>query len=226
MTERTQSGEPDSGVEPSSLVEMLAGQSVAVAVLALCCAERLSEIPDSLVESPQAWSAVRTGLDLGWSAVVRSDPCPDEIARTISDLDELFGSESNDVPEFQSELNHAICAAACALEAVRDGDPTAAVNAIDYCRDVYFQLAVKTWPSLDVDDLLALKRSPIVQDEVSREFNETRTIAAWGGAISAEQVNALRQKAHADSKILVKLIRGDPQGRREDPPPNGREPLF
>jgi hypothetical protein len=204
------SGEPDSGVEPSSLVEMLSGQSAAVAVLALCCAERLSEIPESLVESPQARSAVRTGLDLGWSAVVRGDPRPDVIAGAISDLDEQFGSESADVPEFQSELNHAICAAACALEAVRDGDPTAAVNAVDYCRDVYFQLAVKTRPSLNVDELLALKGSPIVQDEVSRELNETRAIAAWGGTISADRVNSLRQAAHADSKILVKLIRGEP----------------
>jgi hypothetical protein len=202
---------------------MLAGEPLAVAVLALCCAERLSDVADSLVESPLARIAVRTGLDLGWSAVVRHDPCPDAIGRVISDLSELFGSPSNDVPEFQSELDHAICAATYALEAVREGNSTAAANAVDSCRDVYFQLAVKTWPRLNVD---ALMGSPVVQDEVKREVNEARAIAALGGAISAERVESLRQAAYADSKILVKLIRGDPQEGRDDPDPTSQETLF
>jgi hypothetical protein len=202
---------------------MLAGEPVAVAVLALCCAERLSDIADSLVESPLARSAVRTGLDLGWSAVVRHDPCPDAIGRAISDLTELFGPPSNDVPEFQSELDHAICAATYALQAVREGNSTAAVNAVDSCRDVYFQLAVKTWPRLNVD---ALMGSPVVQDEVKREVNEARAISALGGAISAERVESLRQVAHSDSKILVKLIRGDSPEGRDAPVSNGHEPLF
>jgi hypothetical protein len=223
MTEGMRSGKPDRDIEPSGLVEMLAGEPVAVAVLALCSAERLSDIADSLVESPLARSAVRTGLDLGWSAVVRHDPCPDAIGRAISDLSELFGSPSNDVPEFQSELDHAICAATYALQAVREGNSTAAANAVDSCRDVYFQLAVKAWPGLNVN---ALFGSPVVQDEVRREINEARAIAALSGAISAKQVESLRQAAHADSKTLVKLIRGDPQERRGDPELSGQEPLF
>jgi hypothetical protein len=228
MTEGTRSGRPYGDVEPSSLVEMLAGDPVGAAVLALCSAEWLGAITESLVKSPLARSAVRTGLDLGWSAVaVRRDPCPDElgdaIGRAISELDELADSERCDVPEFQSELNHAMFAAVHALQAVREGSSTAAANAVDFCRDVYFQLAVKTWPRLDLD---AWEASPVVQAEVKREVNEARTIFAWGGAISAERVESLRQAARADSEILVKLIRGDPQGGGEDTAPSGQEPLF
>jgi hypothetical protein len=228
MTEGTRSGRPDRDVEPSSLVEMLAGQPMGAAVLALCSAERLSAITDSLVKSPLARSAVRTGLDLGWSAVVvRHDPCPDAIGdtlgRAISDLDELADSPGSDVPEFQSELNHAMNAAIYALQAVREGNWTAAANAVDVCRDVYFQLAVKTWPRLNVCALLG---SPVVQDEVNREVNETRAIFDWGGTISPERVASLRRTAHADSEILVKLIRGDRHGEDKDIEPSGQEPLF
>lgn len=228
MTEGTGPGMSDRDAEPSGLVVLLAGEPMAAAVLALCSAERLSAITESLVKSPLARSAVRTGLDLGWSAVaVRRDPCPEELAaaivRAISELDELIGSERCDVPEFQSELDHAMLAAACALQAVRDGNSAAAANAVGYCRDVYFQLAVKTWPRLDLDDWLA---SPVVQPEVKREVNEALAILAWGGAISAERVEPLRQAAHADSEILVRVIRGDPRGGGGDIAPSGQEPLF
>ena len=65
MMEGTRSGRPDRDVESASLVEMLAGNAVDAAVLALCSAERLSAITDGLVKSPLARIAVRTGLDLG-----------------------------------------------------------------------------------------------------------------------------------------------------------------
>lgn len=112
MTEETRSRRPDEEIEPSSLVGMLPGGPMGAAVLALCSAERLSVITEGLVKSPLARSAVRTGLDLGWSAVaVRRDLCPDElggaIGRAISELHELAGSERCDVPEFQSELDDA-----------------------------------------------------------------------------------------------------------------------
>ena len=206
MREETPSGESDTDVEPSGLVEMLAGEPAAAAVLALCSAERLSVIAERLVRSPLARSAVRTGLDLSWSAVVGSHGgTGDELGKAISDLDELFDSERADVPEFQSELNHAMCSASYALRAVREGDRTAAANAVSYCRDQYFQLAVRAWPRLDLRALIA---SPVVQGEVRREVSEARAIAAWDGAIPAERVESLRQAAHADGEILAKLIRG------------------
>lgn len=81
-------------VEPSDLVEMLAGNPTAAAVLALCSAERLSVIAERLVRSPLPRSAVRTGLDLGWSAVVGGhEGTGDELGKAISVLDELFDSE-------------------------------------------------------------------------------------------------------------------------------------
>jgi hypothetical protein len=156
MVEGTRSGRPDRDAEPSGLVEMLAEEPMAAAVLALCSAERLSAIAEGLVKSPLVRSAVRTGLDLGWPAVVvRREPCSDAIGdtigRAISDLSELVDSPSSNVPEFQSELNDAIAAAIYALQAVREGNSTAAANAVDRCRNMYFQLAVETWPRLDVD---------------------------------------------------------------------------
>lgn len=65
-----------------------------------------------------------------------------------------------------------------------------AAHAVDYCRDQYFQLAVSTWPRLDLD---ALMTSPVVQGEVRREISEARAIAAWDGAIPAEHVESLRR---------------------------------
>jgi hypothetical protein len=228
MMEGTRSGRPDRGTEPSGLVEMLAGEPAAAAALALCSAERLSPIAEDLVKSPLVRSAVRTGLDLGWSAVVRREPCSsatgDTIGRAISDLSELVDSPSGDVPEFQRDLNDAIVAAIYALEAVWEGNSIAAANAVARCRNVYFQLAVGTWPRLGLD---AWVGSPVVQAEVRREVNEARAISAWGGAISAERVESLRRAAHADGETLVKLIRGDdPQGESRDPARCGQEPLF
>jgi len=149
MTEGTRSRRPDRDAGPSGLIEMLAGEPMGAAVLALCSAERLSAITDGLVKSPLARSTVRAGLDLGWSAVAAgSEPCPDAtgglLGRTISDLEELAGSLFGNVPEFQSELDDAMAAAIYALQAVREGSSTAAANAVGRCRDVYFQLAVKT----------------------------------------------------------------------------------
>jgi hypothetical protein len=228
MMEGTRSGRPDTDTEPSGVVEMLAGYPTATAVLALCSAERLSAIAEDLVKSPLVRSAVRPGLDLGWSAVLRgeprSNPIGDTILRAISDLDELYDSESADVPEFQSELNHAITASIYALQAVWERNTTAAANAVDCCRDVCFQLAVRTWPRLNV---YALEGSPVVQAEVRREVAEARAISAWGGAIPAERAESLRRAAHTDGETLVKLIRGDdPQGESRDPARCGQEPLF
>jgi hypothetical protein len=223
MTEGTRSLKPDRDVEPLSLVEMLAGQPKAAAVLALCGAERLSEIAYSLAKSPLARSVVQTGLDLGWSAVAGHNPGPDAIGRAISDLDGLVGRAISDVQEVPNAMDDAVCAALYALEAVRDGNSTAAVNAVERCRDVYFQMTVKTWPGLNLN---AWENSPIMQDEVKREVNEAQTIAAWGGVISPERAESLRRAARADSEILVGLIRGDPRGRGQEVAPSGQKPLF
>jgi hypothetical protein len=223
MTEGTWSGHLDRSVEPSGIVEMLAGEPMAAAVLALCGAERLSEIAYSLAGSPLARSAVRTGLDLGWSAVAGHDPGPDAIGRAISDLDGLVSWAVSDVQEVPNAMDDAICAALYALEAVRDGNSTAAVNAVERCRDVYFQMTVKTWPGLNLN---AWESSPIMQDEVKREVNEAQAIAAWGGVISPERAESLRRAAHADSEILVRLIKGDPRGGDRDVAPSGQEPLL
>jgi hypothetical protein len=228
MTERTGSANPDRELTASDVVELLAGQPMAAGVLALCSAERLSAVAESLVSAPLAARAVRTGLDVAWSAVVAGherfpDLIGDELGKAISDLYELLGSERNDVPQFQGELDNTMCSALYALEAVRDGSPAAAANAVDYCRNFYFQLAVHTWPRLDVD---AWINSPVVQGEVRREISEARAIAAWGGVISAERADRLRRAAQADGEILVNLIRGGSEEPDKGPAASGQEPLF
>jgi hypothetical protein len=228
VAEGTWSGELYGDAEPSALAGTLAGEPAGAAVLGLCSAERLSVIAERLVVCPPAATAVRAGLDLGWAAVAAGRaPCPgaedDAIGRAVSELDALAYAESSDVPEFQSELNSALCAAAYALEAVRDGSPAAAALAVDYCRDVHFQLAVSAWPRLGLDALIA---SPVVQGEVRRQVAEARAIAAWGGAISAERVESMRRAAHADGVVLVNVIRGGPREEDQGPVPGGQEPLF
>lgn len=221
MTDGMQSSKnPDRDVDPDGLVEMLAGEPMAVAVLALCSAERLSPVTDSLIKSPRASSAVRAGLDLGWSAVAtRQDPCPDTLSdllgRAITNLEEVADSLIDEIPYFQEELNNAMNAAVYALQAVREGDSAAAAQAISACRDVYFQLAVEAWQqshdygSLATRDALAEVYSyPVVRDEVDREISEARVISGWGSTISPEWVEQLRRTAHADGEILVGLIRG------------------
>jgi uncharacterized protein (DUF2267 family) len=234
MTDGTQSSKnPDRDAEPTRLVEMLAGEPMAAAVLALCSAERLSPVTDSLVKSPLASSAVRAGLDLGWSAVaIRRDPRPDTLSdllgRAITDLEEIADSLIDEIPYFQEELNNAMNAAIYALQAVREGDSAAAAGAISACRDVYFQLAVEAWQqshdygSLATRDALAEVESyPVVRDEVDREISEARVISDWGSAISPERVEQLRRAAHADGEILVGLIRSKLTLRttRRDPTP-------
>jgi hypothetical protein len=73
VTERMQSGETGKVSPPYAIVEMPEAEPVSVAVLALCCAEQLSKIAESLAASPSIGRAARSGLDLGWSAVVRPD---------------------------------------------------------------------------------------------------------------------------------------------------------
>jgi hypothetical protein len=228
MTERTRSLNLDRDIEPIGIVDMLGGRSVGAAVLALCSAERLSVIADTLAKSPAAKTAVRTGLDLGWSVVVvkpglRGDVVDSAMATAISRLTELVDSPESDVPEFQSELNHAILAAICALQAVREGNATEAANAVDHCRDMYFQLAARTWPKLDLDDLL---NSPAVRDEVRREIREAQAISDWHGEVTPSKAESLRRAARADSELLVKLIRGEPEAEDEDSSAASQDPLF
>ena len=210
MTEKMQSSSPDRDTEPDDLVEMLGRHPVAAAVLALCSAERLSAIADFLVNSCTASTALRTGLDLGWSVVVvkpdlRTEEIDGQIARAISELTELVDSPGSDVPEFQSELNHAMFAAICALQAVREGDLIEAANAVDFCRDVYFQLAVETWPRLDLDAWLG---SPVVQGEVRREVKEAQTISDWRGEIPPRiQLQTVRSRSSDHAALLVLLAR-------------------
>jgi hypothetical protein len=223
MTERMQSGGTGKDSHPYAIVEMLEVEPVSAAVLALCCAEQLSKIAESLAESLSIGRAVRSGLDLGWSAVVGPDRKPEAIGRAISDLYDLLESARGDPGKFRTKLEDAICAAIYALEAVREGNSTAALNAVSRCRDVYFQLATKTWPRLS---LSALKESPIMQQEVSREVSNARMISAWGQAISAEKVAALRQAANVESERLVRLMRADTREADEAAALNGQEPLF
>lgn len=228
MTEETQSLNPDRDIEPIGIVDMLGGQSVGSAVLALCSAERLSAIADTLAKSPAAGTAVRAGLDLGWSVVVvkhglRAEAVDSAMARAISGLTELADSPESEVPAFQSELNHVILATICALQAVREGSTTEAANAVEHCRDMYFQLAVRTWPRLDPDDWL---NSPVVRDEVRREIREAQVISDWRGEVTPSMVESLRRAARADSEILVNLIRGEPEAEGEDANVAGQDPLF
>jgi hypothetical protein len=228
MAERTQSLNPDSDTAPIGIVDMLGGPSVGAAVLALCSAERLSAIADTLAKSPAARTAVRAGLDLGWSVVavkpgLRADAVDSAMARAISGLTELVDSPESEVPEFQSELNHVILATICALLAVREGSATEAANAVEHCRDMYFQLAVRTWPRLDLDDWL---NSPVVRDEVRREIREAQAISDWRGEVTPSKVESLRRAARADSEILVKLIRSEPEAEGEGVNMAGQDPLF
>jgi hypothetical protein len=228
MTEEVRSLNPDRDIEPAEIVDMLGGQSLGAAVLALCSAERLSAIADTLAKSPAARTAVRTGLDLGWSVVVvkpglRADAVDSTLARAISRLTELADSSESDVPAFQSELNHVLLATVCALLAVRDGSANEAVNAVEHCRDMYFQLAARTWPRLGLDDWL---NSPVVRDEVRREIREARVISDWRGEVTPSKVEPLRRAARADSEILVKLIRGEPVAEGEDANVASQDPLF
>jgi hypothetical protein len=202
---------------------MLAGNPVAAGLLALCSGERLSEVACSLTRHQAASSAVRSALDLGWerAAGVQSDP--GEIAVVLSDFDVLFGSPDFEVPEHQSALNDSVVAAEYALRAVTGGAPQAAVDALDHCRNVYFQMAVKTWPRLDVD---ALNNSPVVQAEIRREVREAQTIASLGTVIAAEAVAILRRAAHADSEVLIRLLRGEAPTKAEPRPPSFQGTLF
>jgi hypothetical protein len=225
---KMQSSNPDRDIEPTEILDMLGGQPVGAAVLALCSAERLSVIADTLAKSPAARTAVQAGLDLGWSVVVvapglRGDAVDFAMAKAIAVLTELVDSPESDVPEFQSELNHVMLATICALQAVREGSATEAANAVDHCRDMYFQLAARTWPRLDVDDLL---NSPVVRGEVRREMREARIISDWHGEVTPSNVESLRRAAHADSEILVKLIRGEPEAEDEGTNVASQDPLF
>lgn len=209
--------------EPSDLVGMLAGNPIAAGLLALCSGERLSEVACSLTRHQTARSAVRIALNLGWerTAGVQSDP--GKIAEVLSGLEDLAESPDFEVPEHQSELSDSMAAAEYALRAVTGGDPIAAANAVDRCRNVYFQIAARTWPTLDV---YALENSPVVQAEIKREAREAQMIASLGSVIRAEDVAILRQAAHADSEALIRLLRGEAPTKPEPQPPNSQDPLF
>jgi hypothetical protein len=216
-------GSPVGAVEPSGLVEMLAGYQAAVGLLALCSGERLSEVACSLTDLQPARRAVRTALDLGWESVTKVQTDPSVIGAAISDLEDLVNSPDFEVSEHQAELTSSVIAAAYALRAVRGDGAIAAANAIATCRDVYFQIAVRTWPRLDLD---AWDNSPIVQEEIRREVREAQAIASLEGAIQAENVEFLRQAAHADSGALVGLLKGQGSADGERLPSGSQDPLF
>lgn len=217
------SGQPDDYLSPSDIVGILDGQPAAAAVLALCCAERLSAIAAHLARSSSAGATVRAGLDLGWSAAAGRGPGRGTIGRAISDLDHLLGSPDIKIGQLHFYLDDAICAASYALEAVRDGSLTAAQNAVARCEDIYFQLTASIWPLIGLEAQL---ESPIMREEAARQVRDARAIAAWGGAIPARSLAALRRAAHADGEVLVELIRGGTQQPPEDPNPAGQLTLF
>jgi hypothetical protein len=223
MTERTRSGEPYKYIKPSDIVRMLDGDPGAGAVLALCCAERLSKIAEGLAPSSAVGRSVRAGLDLGWSVATVRDGSAEAVSKAISDLSELLSPPDGDAEKIGDDLDDAICAAIYALEAVNEGSRMGVLNAVSRCRDVYFLLATRTWPTLSLN---ALRNSPIMQQEVSRELGDARAIAAWEGVISAERIAPLRQAARTEAKILATLVLGGAQEVDEDPAAGGQEPLF
>jgi hypothetical protein len=109
------------------------------------------------------------------------------------------------------------------LRSVRGEGPIAAVNAVARCRDVYFQIAVRAWPTLNV---YAWNDSPVVQEEISREVHEAKAIVSLGSVIRAEDVAKLRQAAHADSDALVRLLRGEAPTKPDPQAPSSQDPLF
>jgi len=217
------SGEPDHHLSPSDIVGILDGQPAAAAVLALCCAERLSAIAEHMARSPSVGATVRAGLDLGWSTAAGRGPGPGAIGRAISDLDHLLGSPEIKIGQLHFYLDDAICAASYALEAVRDGSLTAVRKAVAQCEDTYFQLAASIWPLIGLEAQL---ESPIMREEVARQVRDAQAIAAWGGAVPARPLAALRQAAHADGEVLVTLIRNSAEQPPEDPAPIGQLTLF
>jgi hypothetical protein len=223
MGEAARPGRPDGYLSPSDIVGILDGQPAAAAVLALCCAERLSAIAEHMARSSPVGTTVRAGLDLGWSTAAGRGPSRGTIGRAISDLDHLLGSPDIRIGQLHFYLDDAICAASYALEAVRDGSLGAARNAVARCEDIYFQLTASIWPLIGLEAQL---ESPIMREEVARQVRDARAIAAWGGAVPAPSLAALRRAAHADGEVLVELIRGCPQQPPEDPDPAGQLTLF
>jgi hypothetical protein len=215
------SGEPDHHLSPSDIVGILDGHPAAAAVLALCCAERLSAIAEHMARSPSAGATVRAGLDLGWSAAAGRGPGRGAIGRALSDLDHLLGSPDIEIGQLHFYLDDAICAASYALEAVRDGSLAAARNAVAQCEDTYFQLAASLCPLIGLEAQL---ESPIMREEAARQVRDARSIASWGGTVPAPSLAALRQAAHADGEVLVTLIRSAQPA--EDPPPAEQLTLF
>lgn len=214
MRGTVRSGEPDHHLSPSDIVGILDGQPIAAAVLALCCAERLSAIAEHLARSPSAGATVRAGLDLGWSAAAGRGPGRGAIGRAITDLDHLLGSPDIKIGQLHFYLDDAISAASYALEAARDGSLAAARNAVARCQDTYFQLAASIWPLIGLE---AQQESPIMREEVARQVRDARAITAWDGAVPARSLAALREAAHADGEVLVTLIRGDVEQPSDDP---------
>lgn len=196
--------------DPSSLVGPLIANPAAIGLLALCCGERLSGVALSLAGLQSASNSVQIALDLGWKNATGGNIDYDAISAAISDLEDLADSPDFEVARFQEELDDTVACVAYALRAVRGDGVTMASNAVARCRDVYFQIAVRTWPRHDLD---TLEKSPIVQDEVKREIREARQIAVMGMVIKSEDAALLRQAAAADSRALVDLLSGE-RGRR------------
>jgi hypothetical protein len=223
MGDTAGSGEPDHRLSPSDIVGILDGQPAAAAVLALCCAERLSVITEHMARSPSVGATVRAGLDLGWASAAGRGPGRGAIGRAISELDHLLGSPDIEIGQLHFYLDDAISAAGYALEAARDGSLAAARNAVAQCEDTYFQLAASIWPLIGLEAQL---ESPIMREEVDRQVRDARAIAAWGGVVPAPSLAALRRAAHADGEALVTLIRAGARQPPEDPAPIEQLTLF
>lgn len=211
--------------EPADLVAMLRSSPMGPGLLALCSGERLSEVACTLAVHESASSAVRTALDLGWQSVSGIQADHGTMRAAISDLEGLVRSPDFEVPENQTELASSVISAAYALRAVMGDDGVAAANAVATCRDVYFQMAVRTWPGFNLE---AWDNSPIVQGEVRREVREAQTIASLGASIRAEDVAILRQAAYADSGALVGMLRAERSAStpEELQAPSSQDPLF
>jgi hypothetical protein len=223
MGEAPGPGQPDHYLSPSDIVAILDGRPAAAAVLALCCAERLSAIAAHMARSSSVGATVRAGLDLGWSAAAGRGPGRGAIGRAISDLDHLLGAPDIEIGQLHFYLDDAICAARYALEAVRDDSLTAARNAVARCEDIYFQLTASIWPLIGLEAQL---ESPVMREEVARQVRDARAIAAWDGAVPAPSLAALRRAARADGEVLVELIRGSTQQPPDGPDPAGQLTLF
>jgi hypothetical protein len=221
MDARTQSGVPADEQFPSPSVVATLGGGTAVAVFALTCAERAGMLVERLAASEALRLLVRTALDTGWAALV-SRPDTAVVNRAILGLDETRADRANLDPR-RGLLEDSVTAVAYALEVIRDGDEIAAVNVATRCRDIAFNLAEESWPTMSLEGLVA---SPVMQGEVLRQVRDAERLASIEGPVSDSQAAELRAAARAEGGALIVAAGGGEPKRISGSEPVDQLPLF